>query len=202
MAPSPRQTGSQDVISPRPPRRRRDAEASEGDSDGSSPLLTSYLERRDDMRRFFLAKLGANADVEDLVQDLYLKVISLQDEAVTNPPAFLYRLASNLMLDRLRQSRRAGMRDADWRSSHQTSVGSVDVVDAPDAEAAVIARLRLEKVMTALSALSPRTQRIFKLHKIDGLSYVETAAALGISKSAVEKQISLALSHLHSRVTR
>jgi DNA-directed RNA polymerase specialized sigma24 family protein len=86
-----------------------------------SPLLASYLERRADMRRFFLAKLGPDADVEDLVQDLYLKVIALQDEPVNNPPAFLYRLASNLMLDRLRQRRRAGARDADWRSTHQTS---------------------------------------------------------------------------------
>jgi len=167
-----------------------------------SPLLASYLERRDDMRRFFLAKLGPDADVEDLVQDLYLKVIALQDEPVNNPPAFLYRLASNLMLDRLRQRRRAGARDADWRSTHQASVGPVDVADAPDAESAVIARQRLDKVMAALTTLSPRTQQIFKLHKIDGLSYAQTADALGISKSLVEKQISLALGHLHSRVTR
>ncbi len=167
-----------------------------------SPLLASYLERRDDMRRFFLARLGPDADVEDLVQDLYLKVIALHDEPVNNPPAFLYRLASNLMLDRLRQRRRAGARDADWRSAHQTSVGPVDVTDAPDAESAVIARQRLDKVMAALTTLSPRTQQIFKLHKIDGLSYAQTAAALGISKSLVEKQISLALGHLHSRVIR
>lgn len=154
------------------------------------------------MRRFFLAKLGPEADIEDLVQDLYLKVINLGDEPVNNPPAFLYRLASNLMLDRLRQRRRAVARDGDWRSSNRTSVGPVDVVDAPDAESAVIARQRLDRVMTALATLSPRTQQIFRLHKIDGLSYAQTAAALGISKSAVEKQISLALGHLHSRVTR
>lgn len=154
------------------------------------------------MRRFFLAKLGPEADIEDLVQDLYLKVINLGDEPVNNPPAFLYRLASNLMLDRLRQRRRAVARDADWRNSNRTSVGPVDVVDAPDAESAVIARQRLDRVMTALATLSPRTQQIFRLHKIDGLSYAQTAAALGISKSAVEKQISLALGHLHSRVTR
>ncbi len=154
------------------------------------------------MRRFFLARLGPDADVEDLVQDLYLKVISLADEPVNNPPAFLYRLALNLMLDRLRQRRRAVARDGDWRSSNQTSVGPVDVVDAPDAESAVIARQRLDKMMTTLATLSPRTQQIFRLHKIDGLSYAQTAAALGISKSAVEKQISLALGHLRSRVTR
>lgn len=154
------------------------------------------------MRRFFLAKLGPDADVEDLVQDLYLKIISLQDESVNNPPAFLYRLASNLMLDRLRQRRRANARDADWRSNNQTSMGLVDVVDAPDAESTVIARQRLDRVVAALATLSPRTQQIFKLHKIDGLSYAQTAMALGISKSAVEKQISLALSHLQSRVAR
>ncbi len=36
-------------------------------------LLTVYFEQREAMRRFFQARLGAGADVEDLLQDLYLK---------------------------------------------------------------------------------------------------------------------------------
>ena len=66
------------------------------------------------------------------------------------------------------------------------------MVDAPDAESAVIARQRLDRVMTALATLSPRTQQIFKLHKIDGLSYAQTAAALGISAATVKRDWSLA----------
>jgi RNA polymerase sigma-70 factor (ECF subfamily) len=167
-----------------------------------SPLAAVYLERREDMRRFFLARLNGRSDVEDLVQELYLKVQAVTEEPIENPQAYLYRLASNLMLDRLRQARRAGARDTEWRRTNHATVGVLDVADTPDAESAVIARQRLEKLSKALEALSPLTQRVFRLHKFEGLTHAETAERLGISRSAVEKHVSLALSHLVTRVGR
>lgn len=170
--------------------------------DPSSGLLATYLARRDDMRRYFLARLGSGVDVEDLVQDLYLKVRDMPANEIRNPAAFLYRLASNLMLDRLRHRRSTVARDAAWRSTHHVSVGAQDIVDAPDAEAVLIARQRLDRLSEALKTLSPQTQRVFQLHKFDGLSHAETAARLRISRSAVEKHISAALKHLMIRVGR
>ncbi len=168
-----------------------------------TPLLESYLERTAEMRRFFQARLGPSADVEDLVQELYLKVCAVPaDEMILKPEAFLYRLAQNLMLDRLRARRRAGARDAEWRRNNQASIGVLDVVDTPDAESAVIARQRLQKLVTALETLAPATQRAFRLHKFDGLSQAEAAERMGISRSAVEKHIALALKHLVIRVGR
>lgn len=154
------------------------------------------------MRRFFQARLGSGADVEDLVQELFLKVQGLPDEDILNPAAYLYRLASNLMLDRLRAAKRGGARDAEWRRTHHSSLGAADVVDEPGAEAAVIARERLAKMRAALATLDPLTQRVFNLHKFEGLSHADTAARLGISRSAVEKHVSLALKHLLVRVGR
>ena len=52
-----------------------------------SPLASAYLERRDDMRRFFLARVGGRGDVEDLVQELYLKVRAVTDTSIENPSA-------------------------------------------------------------------------------------------------------------------
>jgi RNA polymerase sigma factor (sigma-70 family) len=167
-----------------------------------SLLASVYLERRDDMRRFFLARLGGRGDVEDLVQELYLKVQAVSDEPIENPAAYLYRLASNLMLDRLRQAKRSGARDTEWRRTHHASIGALDVSDTPDAESAAIARQRLERLSSALEALAPLTQQVFRLHKFEGLSHAETAERLGISRSAVEKHVSLALSHLITRVGR
>ncbi len=165
-------------------------------------MIAAYFERREDMRRFFLARLGGQADVEDLVQELYLKVQGVDAEAIDNPSAYLYRLASNLMLDRLRGQRRAGARDAEWRRGNHASVGALDIVDAPDAESAVIARQRLARLTEALKTLAPLTQQIFHLHKFDGLTHAETAERLSISRSAVEKHVSLALKHLITKVGR
>jgi RNA polymerase sigma factor (sigma-70 family) len=165
-------------------------------------MVAVYFERREDMRRFFLARLGGGADIEDLVQELYLKVQGLDSEPIDNPPAYLYRLASNLMLDRMRRQRRAGARDAEWRRENHASLGTLDVVDAPDAEAAVIARQRLQRLTESLKTLAPLTQKVFELHKFEGLTHAETAARLGISRSAVEKHVSLALKHLLTKIGR
>lgn len=167
-----------------------------------SPLAAAYLERREDMRRFFRARLGGQADVEDLVQELYLKVQGVAEEEIENPPAYLYRLASNLMLDRLRRAKRAGARETEWRRANHATIGVLDVADTPDAESAVIARQRLEKLSQALASLSPMTQKVFRLHKFEGLTHVETAERMGISRSAVEKHVSLALGHLIKKVGR
>ncbi len=169
----------------------------------ATSLLETYLERLPEMRRFFQARLGASDEVEDLVQDLYLKVRNTPvGPEIINPPAYLYRLASNLMLDRLRARRRTGAREAEWRRSHQASVGALDIADTPDAEQAMIGRQRLEKLVAALETLAPLTQRAFRLHKFDGLNQADVAARLGISRSAVEKHIALALQHLLIRVGR
>ncbi len=168
----------------------------------SSPIVTAYFQRREDLRRFFLARLGPGADVEDLIQELYIKVKNLDGEPIENPPAYLYRLASNLMLDRMRRQRRAGARDAEWRRNNHATLGALDVVDTPDAEAAVIARQRLQRLTEALKTLAPLTQKIFELHKFEGLTHAETAAKLGVSRSAVEKHVSLALKHLITKIGR
>lgn len=167
-----------------------------------SPLEIAYLERREDLRRWFQARLRGRNDVEDLVQELYLKVQAAPTDEIASPAAYLYKLASNLMLDRLRRAKRAGVRETEWRNTHHVIVGTLDVADTPDAESAVIARQRLEKLSHALTTLSPTTQKVFRLHKFEGLTHVETAAKMGISRSAVEKHVSLALNHLLARVGR
>ena len=161
-------------------------------------LLDAYLARRPDLKRFFIAMLGPRAsEADDLLQDLFLKVSAGEHpDEITNPGGYLYRLASNLMTDRIRQQRRALQRDSDWRRSHHLTSPAEDVADLPAADAAVAARQRLKALMTAVDLLPPQTQRVFRMHKFDGLSYGETAAKLGISRSAVEKHMTIALRRL------
>lgn len=166
-------------------------------------LVAAYLEHRDALARFFRARLGAQADVEDLLQDLYLKVSGAgSDPDVRDPRAWLYRAASNLMLDRLRSTRRAAMRDGAWRRVSHVEGPVEDVHDAPDAERVVAGRERLAVVVAALEALPPRTQQVFRLHKFEGLSYAEVATRLAISRSSVEKHMMDALRHLTRQAPR
>jgi RNA polymerase sigma-70 factor (ECF subfamily) len=166
-------------------------------------LLEVYLARRDELVRFFTVRLRSAAAAEDLVQEIYLRIANRGEEdreVLQNPVSYLYRLGSNLMLDRLRGERRSAARDFAWRETHRASFGRDEVDEAPGADDALAARQRLARIIEAVQELGPQAQRVFRLHKLEGLSHAETAAALGISRSAVEKHMIAVLKHLARRL--
>lgn len=170
--------------------------------EGRSALIDLYLERRADLIRFFALRLRSAAAAEDLVQDIYLKLTTVSDVVeVQNHVGYLYRLGSNLMLDRLRGERRGASRDGAWLGAQRTVLGDQEIADEPSAETVVADRQRLAALVRALGELSPQTQRVFRMHKFDGLTHPQVAQSLGISRSAVEKHIMTALRHLTARMS-
>jgi len=161
------------------------------------PVLLAYLERRENLVRFFAARTRSPAAAEDLAQDLYLKLATRdRTGSVESPTALLYRIATNLMLDRARSEARAGARDAAWRQTAHTEVGGEDVVEEPRADDALASRQQLKRLVAAAETLPTQMGRAFRLHKLDGLSHAQTAEAMGLSVKAVEKHISAALKAL------
>ena len=169
----------------------------------TDPLLEIYLERRANLVRFFAARSGSLAVAEDLAQELYLKLATRDLEVVAeNPVALIYRIATNVMLDRARGEARSGAREAAWRQVAHASVGDEDVADQTPADEVVGSRQRLRQLVDAVAELPPQMQRAFRLHKLEGRSHAETAQAMGVSVKSVEKHISAALKALTARLGR
>ena len=165
------------------------------------PLLEAYLARRDDLVRFFTARLRSSAAAEDLVQDMYERVVRV-DQTVENPTAYLYRLGANLLLDRARYDRRRIVRETAWSDARSDALGGARVVNEPSPEATAAARDEMRRLLAAVERLPPQARRAFRLHKLQGLTHAETAVAMGVSKSAVEKHISVALGLLTKMTAR
>lgn len=164
-------------------------------------MIRLYGEKRANLVRVFAARLRSIAEAEDLVQDLFLKVQALGElEVEGDGSALLFRMANNLMLDRLRSQVRAGARDENWRGLQTTTLGDQSVADAPSAEDVVTGRQRLKVMMATLETLPPQVARAFTLHKLEGLSHAETAVAMGVSRSAIEKHVSAALKALIAKL--
>ena len=157
-----------------------------------------YLEKRVHFVRFFTARTGSKAEAEDLVQALYFKVRQAESPDILNGMAYIYRLGMNLMLDRLRSERRRQRREDVHHAENMVIAGGEAVASEPTAEDAADARLRLERLLRVANRLPPQCRRVFRMHKLDGMAQSEVAIALGISLSAVEKQLAIALHKLAS----
>jgi RNA polymerase sigma factor (sigma-70 family) len=161
-------------------------------------LARLYEQHRPEILRYLRARTGDPAEAEDVVQELWIKVQSGDSGPVANGRAYLFRMAHNLVLDRLREQRRRRLRDSSWsveRSAGVTSDG--DLVDpGQGAESELVAGEDLARLANAIEQLPAGARRAFCLHKLDGLSHSEVAARLGISRSGVEKHVALAMQQL------
>jgi RNA polymerase sigma factor (sigma-70 family) len=169
------------------------------DDSDQNLLLSAYLERRADLVRYFRARLRSDEAAEDLVQDIYLKISKPPELEIGNPAAYLFRLGTNLMLDRLKVQRRAARRESDWHGIHS---GGESIADASPADEVADARQRLRRIIEVVNDLPPQVREAFRLHKLEGLSHAETARAMGVSRSSVEKYMMTCLKRVLAKVGR
>jgi len=140
------------------------------------------------LSRFLLRFLDRPEDVQDVMQEAYLRVhAASQTSKIKAPAAFFYRTARNLALNeraRHHNSRTSVVGDFDEIA---TSVGD----NMP--ELAAIVGEELSLALSALEKLTPRVRETFILRKVHGMSQKETAKYLGISQSTVEKHVARGL---------
>jgi len=167
-------------------------------SDSGNGLTELYRVHRGELLRFLAARTGDRAEAEDLVQDLWIKVVTGRSGPVDNGRAYLYRMAHNLVLDRARERKRRAARDQNWsEAEHGVLPATGEVADQrQNALEEMGAREDTARLASAIANLPEGAARAFKLHKIEGLSHGEVAARLGISKSGVEKHMAVAMKYL------
>ena len=80
--------------------------------------------------------------------------------------------------------------------------GREEISEASPADSVVDARQRLDRIIEAVNQLPPPAREAFRLHKLEGLSHAETAAAMNLSRSSVEKYIMTCLKQILTKVGR
>ncbi len=130
-------------------------------------------------------------DEADLAQDACLKLVEAASrEPIAAPTHLLYRLARNLVIDRLRsRAVTARLFRAEAADEHHLCL-------AADPERALAVNERLRRALRVIDDMPSRRREAFLLHRVDGLTYLEIARAMGVSIKAVEKHISAAMLEL------
>ena len=190
------------MLDQRPLMQDREPGAPSSDVAAGDAVLALYFAKRANLVRFFAAKTGSLEEAEDLAQELYLKLAARGGDAQPdNTQAFLYRVATNLVIDRARSGQRSATRDTQWREATAVSLGGEDLALDPPADEAVAARERLRLLVEAAAELPPQMGRAFRLHKLEGLSHAETAREMRLSVKSVEKHVSAALKTLARKLS-
>jgi RNA polymerase sigma-70 factor (ECF subfamily) len=146
---------------------------------------------RQSLARFFRRRVPDQAEVEDLVQEVFARVVARDSRSrVDHLGGYVFQTAASVLADRAR--RRFARRAEDHVEFDPDQHGDVDV----DVERLLTGREDLRAATAALLSLPERTRTIFVLHRLEGCGYREIGQRLGISVSAVEKHMARAVRHL------
>jgi RNA polymerase sigma factor (sigma-70 family) len=157
-------------------------------------LESTFLSTRKPLLQLLKRRLGCSHAAEDLVQETYLRVIQQDSvEEIANLPAYLFRIASNLLIDHGRQATAAAQ-------GHHEPLEDDLMCPKPLPDRLAETSQELELLNRLVAELPPRCRRIFLMHKVQHLSHVEIAAQLDISPRTVETQIGKALKILRDRM--
>ena len=144
-------------------------------------FVSEILPHEAALMRYLRRVWKSPAEVPDLRQDTYVRVYESAAKAVPRSPKnFLFTIARNLMIDKMRRERVVSI-------DYTQDLDSLDVsVEELTPERRLTAREELQRLTEAFDCLPETTRSAIWLRRVDGLSQRETAQRLGIQEGALE----------------
>lgn len=158
------------------------------------PLAKAFLACRDGLIRSILKMSVRPTDVDDILQETFLRVLRVNEKKpIESPQGYLFVVSRNLVLERLsRRSREISV---------EIDEALVDSGEIP-VEVRLHDRQKLERFNEALRGLPAEKRQAILLRKFYGFSHNEIARKMGVSVSAVEKYIASGVRECRRLLTR
>ena len=138
------------------------------------------------LRGWLRSRLPASLDVEDVLQEAYVRVLKARRKGmVRSPKAFLFTTARNLAIDLSR--RHSFLKTIPYLEDEDISVLDVD----EGAFECLAKSQELELLTDAIQALPKSCRRIFTLRKVYNMPQTEIAEELGLSIHTVSNQLGI-----------
>jgi RNA polymerase sigma-70 factor (ECF subfamily) len=158
----------------------------------AQPTLAELSVRyRVPLRRFFERRLRNNADPEDLVQEVFVRLVRHSNlNSIAHIGGYVFQIAANVLRD---YARRRAVRAVE---NGPISLAEEEFEGGFPPERVLMARESLELLVAALYELPERTRVIFSLYHFESVPQIEISRRLGLPLSTVEKHMSRANLHL------
>jgi RNA polymerase sigma factor (sigma-70 family) len=160
--------------------------------DRASTISRLFREHNRTLVGFLRARLHDEQEAREIAQEAYVRLLQLEQPGVSSfLRAYLFRIAANLAVDRIRQRRSRARLD---------QLDAIDeFLDEATAERVTIAGQELALLKQAVDELPAKCQQAFRLHKLEDRPLAEVAAGMGLTERMVRKYIARALVYIRLR---
>lgn len=170
-----------------------------GDTEAFGVLVRRYQQR---VYSHVCRMTGGGEDAADLTQEVFVKVYNSLNRfrGQASFQTWLFRVTANLCVDRHRRAARAPQVTRSLDAPLAGEDGEFEV-EAPDweqnPEQVLLTAELQQQVRSAILQLSEKLRAVVVMHDLEGLSYEEIAAALGIPVGTVKSRLFNARAALH-----
>ncbi|MGD0048963.1 MAG: sigma-70 family RNA polymerase sigma factor [Bryobacteraceae bacterium] len=163
-------------------------------------------EERSRLRNFIRRRVPNEADVEDLLQEVFYELVEanrllMPIEYVTG---WLFRVARNRITDLFRKKRPENFTDRAVGDEDGELLRIEDLLPSPDAgpEALYVRNMLLDELKAALRELPGEQRAVFVAHELEGRSFKQLSAESGINVNTLLARKRYAVLHLRHRLQR
>ena len=161
-------------------------------------------EEQSRLRSFIRKRVPNEADVEDLLQEVFYELVEAQRllKPIDYVTGWLFRVARNRITDLFRKKKAEAFSDAAVMDEDGEMLPIEDLLPSPDAgpEALFVRNALLDELESALGELPAEQRQVFIAHELEGRSYKELAAESGVSFNTLLSRKRYAVLHLRRRL--
>ena len=161
-------------------------------------------EQRFRLRSFIRKRVPNEADVEDLLQEVFFELVVANRMLmpIDYVTGWLFRVARNRITDLFRKKKPETFTDAAILDDEGELLQIEDLLPSPDAgpEAIYLRNLLLDELESALAELPAEQREIFVAHELEGRSFKELSAESGVSVNTLLSRKRYAVLHLRQRL--
>lgn len=159
-------------------------------------IFESYY---DPLTRFAFRYLKSGAEAEGVVQELFLWIWEKREEWQVEGTlkTYLFRAVKHKALDCLRHEEVKTKYIREYIQRREKSMNPDIKIESEDDKEKFV-----QAVQEAIEALPERARIIYKMSRLEGLTYNEIADVLEISPKTVESQMSRALDILRTKLSK
>ena len=156
------------------------------------------------MMRFIRARVGSDADAEDILQDVWRQLVTaIEDGPIEHVLSWLYTTARNRIIDQYRKPKIASLDAlaAEFESDEEAFELPESLLrDAATPEGENLRNLFWEQLQSALAELPQEQRQVFVWHELEGMSFQEIAALTGENLNTLLSRKRYAVLHLRDRL--